>query len=86
MGRIIRRGWRDGRWFFSVIDVIAVLTDSPNPGNYWAVLKRRLDSEGASEVVTNCRQLKIRAIDGKLRPTDARRIYAQAPITIVKNA
>lgn len=54
-----------------MVDVVAVLTDSMDPGNYWRVLKSRLLSEGASEVITNCNRLKMRAIDGKLRETDA---------------
>lgn len=53
-GRLIRRQWHEGRWFFSVVDVIAVLTDSPNPRNYWSMLQRRLRDEGAAEVYTNC--------------------------------
>ncbi len=70
--RLIRRQWHDGEWYFSVIDVIRVLTDSPNPGVYWRVLKKRmLDDEGARETVTKCNELKMRAIDGKLRETDA---------------
>ena len=48
-GRLIRRQWHNDRWYFSVVDVIAVLTDSADPGNYWTVLKRRLRDEGASE-------------------------------------
>jgi len=70
-GRVIRREWHDGRWCFSVVDVIAVLTDSPNPRNYWSMLKRKLDDEGAGEVYRNCVQLKMRALDGKKRETDA---------------
>lgn len=70
-GRVIRREWHQGRWFFSVIDVVAVLSDSPNPRNYWSMLKRKLDDEGASEVYRNCVQLKMRALDGKKRETDA---------------
>jgi DNA-damage-inducible protein D len=71
-GRVIRREWHKGRWFFSVIDVVAILTDSKDPGNYWAVLKRRLAEEGASEVVTNCHRLKLRSpLDGKKYATDA---------------
>lgn len=49
-GRIIRREWHQGRWFFSVVDVIAVLTDSPNPRNYWSMLKRKLADEGYDEL------------------------------------
>jgi len=69
MGCLIRRERHEGQWYFSVIDAIAVLTDSADPGNYWEVLKRRLRDEGAREVVTSCHRLKMRAIDGKMRPT-----------------
>lgn len=57
------------KWYFSVVDVVAVLTDSPNPRNYWKVLKHRLKNEG-NETVTNCNQLKLQAADGKMRKTD----------------
>ena len=57
------------KWYFSVVDVVAVLTDSPNPRNYWKVLKHRLKNEG-NETVTNCNQLKMQAEDGKMRKTD----------------
>ena len=67
----IRRIYQDGRWFFSVIDVIGVLTNSPNPGVYWRVLKSRLKEEGGSETVTKCNGLKMKAADGKQRVTDA---------------
>jgi BRO family, N-terminal domain len=67
----IRRVWHDGRWFFSVVDVIAVLTESPNPGVYWRVLKLRLKDEGGNEAVTKCNRLKMTAADGKQRLTDA---------------
>jgi DNA-damage-inducible protein D len=53
-GRIIRREWHEGRWFFSVVDVIAILTDSPAPRQYWGMLKKRLQDEGADEPLTNC--------------------------------
>ena len=56
-------------YYFSVVDVISVLTDSPNPKNYWKVLKHRLIDEG-NETVTKCNQLKLKAIDGKYRSTD----------------
>jgi DNA-damage-inducible protein D len=67
----IRRVWYDGRWFFSVVDVVGVLTDSPNPRNYWSMLKRRMAYEGASETYMACVQLKMEAPDGKQRLTDA---------------
>ncbi|MBQ9669356.1 MAG: Bro-N domain-containing protein [Prevotella sp.] len=57
------------KWYFSIVDVVAVLTDSPNPRNYWKVLKHRLKNEG-NETVTNCNQLKLQAEDGKMRKTD----------------
>ena len=70
-GNEIRSIWSKEKedYFFSVVDVISVLTDSPNPRNYWKVLKHRLIEEG-NETVTNCNQLKMRAIDGKYRSTD----------------
>lgn len=57
------------KWYFAIVDVIAVLTDSDNPQVYWRVLKKRLTAEG-NETVTNCNGLKMRAADGKMRMTD----------------
>jgi hypothetical protein len=57
------------KWYISVVDVIEVLTDSPNPRKYWSVLKTRLKQEG-NETATNCSQLKLLAPDGKMRLTD----------------
>ena len=67
----VRAIWDDEaeKWYFSIVDVVAVLTESPNPRNYWKVLKHRLINEG-NETVTNCNQLKLRAEDGKMRLTD----------------
>ena len=56
-------------WYFSIVDIIGVLTDSPNPRNYWKVLKHRLAKEG-NESVTNCNQLKLQSSDGKYYLTD----------------
>ena len=56
-------------WYFSVVDVVAVLTESPNPRKYWSVLKTRLKAEG-SELTTNCSQLKMPSADGKMYKTD----------------
>ena len=69
--RKVRTIWDDQeeKWYFSIVDVCAVLTDSPNPRNYWKVLKHRLVKEG-NETVTNCNQLKLLAEDGKKRLTD----------------
>ena len=68
--RKIRRVWHDGRWFFSVIDVIGVLTDAPTPRMYWADMKRRIQSEGFHQLLERCQQLKMTANDGKQRTTD----------------
>ena len=57
------------KWFFSIVDVIAVLTDSLNPQVYWRVMKKRLKDEG-NETVTDCNGLKMLASDGKMRMTD----------------
>ena len=65
----IRRVWHEGRWFFSVIDVIGLLTDSPRPRKYWSDLKVNLASEG-SEVSARVGQLKMTAADGKQRLTE----------------
>lgn len=67
----IRTIWNEDqeKWYFSVVDVVGVLTDSPNPNNYWKVLKHRLAKEG-SELVTNCNQLKMQAAEGKYYLTD----------------
>lgn len=67
----IRAIWDDEqeKWYLSVVDVVAVLTNSPNPQTYWRVLKKRLKDEG-NETVTNCNGLKMRAADGKMRLTD----------------
>lgn len=69
--RKIRAAWDDveEKWYFSVVDVISVLTDSENPSTYWRVLKTRLKKEG-NETVTNCSGLKMLAPDGKMRLTD----------------
>ena len=69
--RKVRVAWDDEteEWYFSIVDVVAVLTDSADPRTYWKVLKHRLIKEG-NETVTNCNQLKMHAPDGKMRLTD----------------
>lgn len=57
------------KWFFSIVDIIGILTESPNPRKYWSVLKTRLKKEG-SELTTNCSQLKMQSADGKFYKTD----------------
>lgn len=67
----IRTVWDDEqeKWYFSIVDTVAILTDSPNPRKYWSVLKTRLKKEG-SQLTTNCSQLKMQAADGKKYLTD----------------
>ncbi len=61
----VRRVWHHDKWFFSVIDVIEVLTDSTQPQTYWGMLKKR-----ENQLITICEKLKFLAPDGKMRPTD----------------
>jgi hypothetical protein len=70
-GNKVRTHWdaEKEKWYISVVDVISVLTDSPNPRKYWSVLKTRLKQEG-SELATNCSQLKMQSADGKFYKTD----------------
>jgi len=67
----VRTTWDEEKqeWLFSVVDVVGILTDSPNPNNYWKVLKNRLNKEGGQSV-TNCNQLKMQSSDGKYYKTD----------------
>ena len=70
--KAIRTAWdaEEEEWYFSVVDVVGVLTDSPNPNNYWKVLKKRLKDEG-NQSVTSCNQLKLESPkDGKRYLTD----------------
>ena len=71
----IRTAWDEEteEWYFSIVDVVAVLTDQPDArhaSTYWAVLKKRLNNEGAGQLLTNCKQLKMTASDGRKRLTD----------------
>ena len=67
----VRTAWDDQeeKWYFSIVDVCGVLSESENPQTYWRVLKNRLKKEG-NETVTNCNALKMLAPDGKMRLTD----------------
>ena len=71
----IRTAWNEAEeeWYFSVVDVVGVLTEQESPrsaSTYWAVLKKRLSEEGANQLLTNCKQLKMKSADGKMRLTD----------------
>jgi len=71
-GKKIRSVWDNEKeeWYFSVVDVVGVLTDSVNARDYWYKMKKRMTDEEKSELSTNCRQLKLKAPDGKMRLTD----------------
>ena len=68
----IRSVWNeeDQKWYFSVVDVVEVLTDSTNPRDYWFKMKIRVKTEDGLELSTICRQFKMKATDGKMRETD----------------
>lgn len=66
----VRRVWHEGRWFFSIIDVIEILTDSVAPSKYWSKLKNHLINDSHVDLSTISRKFKFTAIDGKKRPTD----------------
>ena len=69
--RQIRRAWVDGEWYFSVVDIVGALTDSPNPRDYWYRMKRREKVASRVELSTFCRQLKLTSADGKAYETEA---------------
>ena len=70
-GNRIRSIWNEEKeeWYFSIIDILGILTESENPRKYWSVFKVRLKKEG-NELATICSQLKMKASDGKMRQTD----------------
>lgn len=71
-GKKIRSVWDNEKeeWYFSVVDVVGALTDSVNARDYWYKMKKRMTDEEKSELSTICRQLKLKAPDGKMRLTD----------------
>ena len=69
-GKPIRKVWNNEQWFFSIIDIIEILTDSPTPRKYWDKVKRKLKEEGTNETSPIWRQFKLMASDDKLRLTD----------------
>ena len=83
--RKVRTIWDDTheKWYFSIVDIVAILTNSSNPQTYWRVLKKRLKEEG-NETVTNCNALKLEAADGKMRLTDVADTKAKDYLEIEK--
>ena len=84
----IRTAWdtEAEEWYFSIVDVVWALTGQPDArhaSTYWAVLKKRLNAEGASELLTNCKQLKLKASDGKRRATDV--AYTEQLLRIIQS-
>ena len=74
-GKTIRRALDQGEWWFSVVDVVAALTDSANPRDYWFKMKIREKDEAEIELSTLCRQLKLESSDGKRYETDFELIF-----------
>jgi DNA-damage-inducible protein D len=72
----VRRVWHEGQWYFSVVDIIAALTDSDAPSKYWTAMKRREEQASGFQLSTICRQLKLPSSDGKSYKTDAVNVEA----------
>ncbi len=79
----IRRVWVDEQWYFSVVDIIGALSDSPNPRDYWYRMKRREMETSGIELSTLCRQLKLAAADGKYYQTEA--VSTEAAFRIIQS-
>ncbi len=83
----VRRAWNaaEEKWYFAIVDVIAILTNSPNPQVYWRVMKKRLLDEG-NETVTNCHGLKMTDADGTNPEEQARKIDGGQPSRLSRSA
>ena len=79
----IRRAWIDDQWYFSIIDIIAALTDSDAPSKYWTAMKRREEKASGFQLSTICRQLKLAAADGKNYKTEA--VNTEAAFRIIQS-
>ncbi|HCI79143.1 MAG TPA: phage antirepressor protein [Ktedonobacter sp.] len=66
----LRRIWHKGEWYYSIVDVIAILTESPQPRVYWSQLKERIEAEGFNESVAQIEPIKLKSVDNRLRQTD----------------
>lgn len=82
-GKQIRRAWVDDQWFFSVVDIIEVLTESPNPRDYWYRMKRREEEASGIQLSTICRQLKLTSSNGKSYQTEA--VNTEAAFRIIQS-
>jgi len=81
--RRIRRTWHDEQWFFSVVDIIAALTDSDNPRNYWNMMKARERKDSGVQLSTLCVQLKLKSSDGKTYRTDC--VNTEAAFRVIQS-
>jgi len=79
----IRRVWLEGQWFFSVVDIVAALTDSDNPRNYWNMMKAREQKQSAIQLSTLCVQLKLPSSDGKSYKTDC--VNTEAAFRVIQS-
>src|SRR5580658_4708996 len=79
----IRRAWVDDQWYFSVVDIVAALTDSENPRDYWYRMKHREQESSGIELSTFCRQLKLTSSDGKSYKTDC--VNTEAAFRIIQS-
>ncbi len=79
----IRREWVDGQWYFSVVDIVAVLTDSDNPRDYWYRMKEREQESSGIQLSTFCRQLKLTSSDGKTYKTDC--VNTEAAFRVIQS-
>lgn len=83
-GKEVRRAIHNKEWWFSVVDVIAVLTDSSNPRDYWYKMKIRVKDEDGAELSTFCRQLKLKSQDGKKYETACAKLGEAATTEITR--
>jgi hypothetical protein len=79
----IRRTWHEEQWYFSVVDIVAALTDSPNPRNYWNMMKSRELKQSGVQLSTFCVQLKLPSADGKAYQTDC--VNTEAAFRIIQS-
>jgi len=82
-GKKVRKVWHEDKWWFSVIDIIKVLTESSNPRDYWYKMKIRVTTEDGCELSTFCRQLKLQSADGKKYETDC--VNTESALRIIQS-